>query len=142
MIRLNVTPKQYPAWLRRDARAVRPRRAPEKVCTDFAAGKPGERLLREQQCLSDRQREFLQASTAIVEGQAEGRQLLEEAAPPEACLSTDVAVAFDVYQRLGPARAAVTAANQAWLTGNWLRGLALCDQAEEQAIRCSPRAKA
>ena len=107
--------------------------ASEKVCVDFAAAKPGERLLREQQCLSDRQREFLQAATAIVEGHSEARQLLEEAAPPEACLSTDVAVAFDVYQRLAPARSAVNAASNAWLTGDWLAGLSLCDQAERQA---------
>jgi hypothetical protein len=109
--------------------------ASDKVCSDFAAGKPGERLLREQQCLSDRQREFLQASAAILDNQAEARQLLEEAAPPEACLSSDVAVAFDVYLRLGPARNAVSAATHAWLTGDWLGGLRLCDQADREAKR-------
>ncbi len=105
----------------------------QRVCADFAAGAPGEQLLREQQCLSERQREFLQAATALTEGSSEARQLLDEAAPPEACLSTDVATAFDVYQQLAPARQAVALANRAWLDGAWLEALTLADAAEKQA---------
>ncbi len=104
-----------------------------RVCADFAAGAPGEQLLREQQCLSERQREFLRAASAFSEGTGEGRQLLDEAAPPEACLSTDVATAFDVYQQLAPARSALLTANRAWLAGAWLDVLTLADAAEREA---------
>ncbi len=47
---------------------------------------------------------FANFAEAVAEGRSEGQQLLEEAAPPEACLSTEVANAFDEYQRLAPAR--------------------------------------
>ena len=107
--------------------------AAQRMCANFAAGARSEQLLFEQQCLSARQREFLQAATAITEGSSEGRQLLDEAAPPEACLSTEVATAFDVYQQLAPARRAVAIANRAWLDGAWLEALSLADAAERQA---------
>lgn len=104
-----------------------------RVCADFAAGAPGEQLLREQLCLQERQREFLQAATLLAEGSSEARQQLDEAAPPEACLSTDVATAFDLYQQLAPARRAVAVANRALLDGAWIDALSLTDAAEKQA---------
>ncbi len=103
------------------------------VCAGYASNAPGEQLLRQQQCLTDRQREFLTAANAIAEGRSDGRQLLEEAAPPEACLSTEVASAFDEYQRLAPGRHAVDEASRAFADGAWLDVVSLSGTAERIA---------